>query len=206
MAYFPFFMELSHATALVVGGGVVALGKIEKLIPYGVSITVVAPEICPEICRLPQLTLHCRSFGDDDILNHQFVIAASDQRPLNAHISALCQKQKIPVNVVDDKALCSFIFPALVQAEPLSIGISTGGASPTAAIYLKERITELIPPNLSEILTDLDGHREDMKRRLPSEKTRSVLFKQLFSHCLLQGRPLNEREYEQMVSTYLSKR
>ena len=112
MAYFPFFVDLEGQRGLIVGGGTVALRKAEKLLPYGPALTVVAPEPVSELAALP-VELTRREFQPEDLDRADFVIAATDNEEENHRISALCQGRKIPVNVVDDKEACSFLFPAL---------------------------------------------------------------------------------------------
>ena len=193
MAYFPFFVDLSGQRGLIVGGGTVALRKAEKLLPYGPELTVVAPEPVPALTALP-VTLERRRFREADLEGAGFVIAATDDREENHRISALCQGRKIPVNVVDDKEACSFLFPALVRRGNLSVGVSTGGSSPTAAIWLKEQIEGLLPEQTEEILTWLEAQRPLLKERLPDQRARAACFARLFAACLERGRPLTEEE------------
>ena len=193
MAYFPFFVDLEGQRGLIVGGGTVALRKAEKLLPYGPALTVVAPEPVSELAALP-VELTRREFQPEDLDRADFVIAATDNEEENHRISALCQGRKIPVNVVDDKEACSFLFPALVRRGNLSVGVSTGGSSPTAAIWLKEQIEGLLPEQTEEILTWLEAQRPLLKERLPDQRARAVCFARLFAACLERGRPLTEEE------------
>ena len=101
-----------------------------------------------------------------------------------------------PVNAVDDREACSFLFPALVRRGNLSVGISTGGSSPTAAVWLKEQIEGLLPEHIEEILTWLEGQRPILKERLPHQRERAACFARLFAACLAVGRPLTEQERE----------
>ena len=169
MAYFPFFVDLEGQRGLIVGGGTVALRKAEKLLPYGPALTVVAPEPVSELAALP-VELTRREFQPEDLDRADFVIAATDNEEENHRISALCQGRKIPVNVVDDKEACSFLFPALVRRGNLSVGVSTGGSSPTAAIWLKEQIEGLLPEQTEEILTWLEAQRPLLQERLPDQR------------------------------------
>lgn len=193
MAYFPFFVDLEGQRGLIVGGGTVALRKAEKLLPYGPALTVVAPEPVSELAALP-VELTRREFQPEDLDRADFVIAATDNEEENHRISALCQERKIPVNVVDDKEACSFLFPALVRRGNLSVGVSTGGSSPTAAIWLKEQIEGLLPEQTEEILTWLEAQRPLLKERLPNQRARAARFARLFAACLERGRPLTEEE------------
>lgn len=194
MSYFPLFVELEDRPCLLVGGGTVALRKAEKLLPYGPRLTAVSPAFHPDFYPLPVERLE-RPFAPGDIEGRALVIAATDDPSLNRTVSRLCRERNIPVNVVDDRELCSFLFPCLVQEGPLSVGISTGGASPTAAIWLKEEIRPLLPPGFGDILLWLEGLRADLKQTVPEESRRAPLFAALFRRCLELGRPMTEEEY-----------
>ena len=192
MSYFPFFMEMEGRPGLIVGGGTVACRKVEKLLPYGPRLTVVAPEIAPEIAAVKGLTLLRRPFRPEDLEGMAFVISAAP--PVNRQVAELCREKHLPVNVVDDRELCSFLFPALVKRGSLSVGISTGGASPTAAIYLKEQIAALLPENFEELLAFLDSLRPMLKVEIPEEARRSKAFSRLFRSCMAAKRPLTSQE------------
>lgn len=199
MGYFPFFVQLSGQPGLIIGGGAVALRKVQKLLPYGPRLTVVAPHFVPELASIPALTLRQRAFSQEDLTDMLFVIAATGDPALNHEISALCQAKNIPVNVVDDKDACSFLFPALVRQGSLSVGISTGGASPTAAIWLKQQINALLPDRLDDILTWLESQRPTLKALCPGESQRAALFARLFTACLDAGGPLNDGQVQQIL-------
>lgn len=197
MAYFPFFVDLSRKSGLIIGGGTVALRKIEKLLPFSPKLQVIAPDICPEIRRIPDLELVERAFVPGDEQGAFFVIAATDDPDCNHQIADLCRNQNILVNVVDDAAYCSFLFPALVQKGNLSIGISTAGSSPTAAICLKEQIGAQIPECFDEILEFLHQQRERIKAHVPEEHVRSRLLRKLFYATMQNGGPLDEAQLKE---------
>ena len=182
MGWFPFFIQLEGTRVLLVGGGRVALRKAEKLLPFGAQLTVVAPCICPPLAALPGLTLCRRAFADSDLSPApDFVIAATGDRALDRRIAALCRTRRILVNVVDDPAACGFYFPALVQRGRLCIGISTGGASPTAAAWLRQKIEALLPPGFDGILDRLAARREAVKAEGGSEAKRAERLQQAFA-------------------------
>lgn len=116
MAYFPFFVDIEKQKCLIAGGGIVALRKVEVLLPYGPAITVVSPEFAPELRELAEqsgVLLKERDFRMEDLNGADFVVAATDDPVLNRQISLTCRENRIPVNVVDVKDECSFIFPPL---------------------------------------------------------------------------------------------
>ena len=194
MPLFPIFLDLRGKKVLIVGGGHVALRKAERLAPYGASITAVAPEFAPGFAALSGVTALERLFQPGDVEGAALVIAATDDAELNAAVSELCAWEGIPVNVVDDLALCSFVFPALVRRGELSVGISTGGASPSAAQYIRRLVEEQVPDGFEEILDFLAARRAQLKSALPAER-RSSAYAALFSRCMELGRALTDGEF-----------
>ena len=196
MPYFPMFVDLTGQPCLIVGGGAVAARKAEKLRPYSPDLRAIASEF---VSGFEGCTLLRRPYipGDEDGM--ALVIAATDDPALNRAVSAACHAKNIPVNVVDDKKLCSFLFPCLVQEGELSIGISTAGASPTAAIWMKDRIEDLVPAGFEEILAFLEGLRPRIKADIPSEAERAARFAALFHACMQVGRPLTGEEVEALL-------
>lgn len=205
MRYFPMFVPLATVPCLVVGGGAVALRKTKKLISYGASVTAAAPQFIPEFYELERqekVMLLSRVFLPEDLEHRKLVVAATDDKNVNSEVSRICRKHNIPVNVADDKELCSFIFPATVERGSLSIGISSGGASPNAAVYIKEKIEALLPKeeeNFEEILDYLAKMRAEVKKNISEEVVRAEIFSDLFDLCMEKGRPLADEEYLELL-------
>ena len=170
----------------------------EKLLPYGPHLTVVAPEVSAEISCLPQITLLREPFRPELLEGKAFVIAATDDAGVNHEISRLCREQGIPVNVVDDPQACTFLFPALVKRGDLSVGISTGGASPSAAVWLKEQVEVVLPERFEEILEFLGAVRPQIRTLVP-EGRRSAVLSRLFRLCMELGRPLELQELQAVL-------
>lgn len=202
MGYFPFFIDIQDREGLIVGGGRVALHKIEKLRPFGAKLTVIAPRIQEELQEDKSLTCLKRQFEDSDIQGKVFVIAATDDGRLNAHISHICRERGILVNVVDDKNNCGFLFPALVKAGKLTLGISTGGASPQAAASLRSRMEEELPSRMDAILDYLESIREPAKQHIKDGKSRAAFLKETAVFCMEQNRPLSMEETMGRMRTY----
>lgn len=200
MAYFPFFIDLDQKPGLVVGGGPVAARKIRTLLPYGPRLTVCAPSVLPELEALPGLTVRKEPFSPERLEGTFFVIAATDDRELNRHIAGLCQARNLPVNVADPGTESTFLFPSVVRRGPMTIGISTGGTSPTAAHVLKEQIEGLLPGNLEEILLWMDGMREELKGSPLPQPQRSACLSRLFAAALQAGGSLSREEIQPLLS------
>lgn len=183
MGYFPFFVDVENQNCLVVGGGVVALRKIEKLLPFNPNITVVSPKVHKEILSIENINIIKRKFDFNDLKEKSFVITATDDKTLNKEIYNSCEENNIPVNTVDDKDNCSFIFPALARNNGVTVAISTSGKSPLYAKYLRKKIENLIQDSES-IVDNLSKYREKIKNEISLEKNRKVAFEKLLEYSL----------------------
>ncbi len=126
------------------------------------------------------------------------VIAAADDTAVNAAVAAQCRAARIPVNTVDDPEHCTFLFPALVRRGALCVGISTGGASPTAAAYVRRRIEAALPEDdaWEGILAFLAAQRPHIQACVPSAPARARIFAALFEACMARGGPLDAQEVQ----------
>ena len=183
MGYFPFFVDVENQNCLVVGGGVVALRKIEKLLPFNPNITVVSPKVHKEILSIENINIIKRKFDFNDLKEKSFVITATDDKVLNKEIYNSCKENNIPVNTVDDKENCSFIFPALARNNGVTVAISTSGKSPLYAKYLRKKIENLIQDSES-IVDNLSKYREKIKNEISLEENRKVAFEKLLEYSL----------------------
>lgn len=183
MGYFPFFVDVENQNCLVVGGGVVALRKIEKLLPFNPNITVVSPKVHKEILSIENINIIKRKFDFNDLKEKSFVITATDDKVLNKEIYNFCKENNIPVNTVDDKDNCSFIFPALARNNGVTVAISTSGKSPLYAKYLRKKIENLIQDSES-IVDNLSKYREKIKNEISLEENRKVEFEKLLEYSL----------------------
>lgn len=183
MGYFPFFVDVENQNCLVVGGGVVALRKIEKLLPFNPNITVVSPKVHKEILSIKNINIIKRKFDFNDLKEKSFVITATDDKVLNKEIYNSCKENNIPVNTVDDKDNCSFIFPALARNNGVTVAISTSGKSPIYAKYLRKKIENLIQDSES-IVDNLSKYREKIKNEISLEENRKLAFEKLLEYSL----------------------
>jgi uroporphyrin-III C-methyltransferase/precorrin-2 dehydrogenase/sirohydrochlorin ferrochelatase len=180
--YFPVFFDLSGQKVLIVGGGEVALRKISLLERTGALITLVAPEIAPELmarAAAGKLKLAIREFAPDDLDGARLVIVATSHRAVNRWIANLSESRNIPVNVVDDAQASRFIVPAIIDRDPVLVAISTGGASPVLARRLRERLEALIPARIGELASWLRAMRGTARQKLRNTGERRRFFEAL---------------------------
>lgn len=179
MNYFPVFFDLTGQKVLVVGAGEVALRKVSLLERTGALITVVAPEIAPELMERAAsggLTLAIREFMPGDLDDARLVIVATSRRAVNRWIAKLSDARCIPVNVVDDRAASRFIVPAIIDRDPVLVAISTGGTSPVLARRLRERLEAFIPNRFGDFALWLQELRKTTLERLRDTQERRRFF------------------------------
>ena len=155
--YYPAFIDIQGKRVLVVGGGHIALGKVEGLVHCGPeAVVVVAPEIGEPILRIaashPEVQLHYREYQPGDVDGSILVFAATDDRPANQIVANHARAQGIPVLAVDDTDYCDFIAPAIVRRGDMVIAISTAGGSPAMARRAREKLDAMIPSYWGELL------------------------------------------------------
>ena len=185
MRHFPVFLDLNRRRCLVVGGGEVAASKAQQLLRSNADILVVAPRVGEEILALEQqgkLRREARGFMPDDVVGCALVIAATADKEVNVRVAEAAKADNVPVNVVDNAALCSFIMPSVVDRDPVQIAVSTGGASPVLARLLRVKLETLIPASYGRLATVVREFRGRVKQRFPEFRQR-----RRFWENILQG-------------------
>ena len=183
MAYFPVFLKLKGRLAIVVGGGAVAQRKVVLLRKAGARVRVVAHELT--LALQTDLTTGAiehlaETFQPSHLDGAAVVIAATDRRSVNAQVSRHARLRGLPVNVVDDPEICSFIVPAIIDRSPVMVAVSTSGLSPVLARWIRARIEAALPNGLGR-LADLAGrYRDVVARRLPDGDSRRRFWERLF--------------------------
>jgi len=181
--YYMACLDLRGRDCLVVGGGRVATEKVHGLLDCDAKVTVVAPQVDDELRQLP-VRIEQRPFARSDAVGRFLIVAATNERRVNAEVSALAAERSTLCNVADDPELCSFILPAIVRRDPIVVGVSTGGASPALAQRLRGEIAELVGPQHAELARRLAALRPWAKRELPTYEARRDYFAQLVEETL----------------------
>ena len=179
----PFYiacLKLSGRKCLVIGGGEIGLEKVEGLLACDGDVTLVAPEVVPELERLAaegSIAWERRDYaGMDDLEGTFIVIAATDDTDTNIRIYEDAERRAMLVNVVDVPPLCNFILPAIVRTGPLAIAISTAGASPALAKRMKRQVSELFGEEYARLAVMLNDARGWAKGTLPTYQDRKAFF------------------------------
>jgi uroporphyrin-III C-methyltransferase/precorrin-2 dehydrogenase/sirohydrochlorin ferrochelatase len=184
MDFLPIFLNLRQQTCLVVGGGATATRKVELLLQAQATVRVVAPHLSATLTQwvnAGQIGHRAGTFHADDLQGCSLVIAATNVKTVNAEVSHLAKARLIPVNVVDQPELCSFIMPSIIDRSPVQIAISTGGASPVLARLLRAKLEALIPAAYGRLATFIASFRDKVKNQLAAHQRRG------FWETVLQG-------------------
>lgn len=155
---FPVNLNLVGRPVLVVGGGRIALRKTQQLLAAGGNVTIIAPEIISEFQDLP-VTLIERPYEEGDASSYRLVITATGNNEVDQFIFDECERLGIWVNSADDPERCSFTLPATFRRGSLMVTVSTGGASPALASFLRSELEALIGPEFAEVVAQLSIQR-----------------------------------------------
>ena len=168
-------IDLECRSVLVVGAGRVAHEKASGLLACGAAVTVVAPEIDAEVAALPVELLR-RGYRRSDLVGRYLVVAATAEPAVNRRVFADAEARALLCNVVDVPELCSFILPALLREDPITVAVSTGGASPALAQRLRDEIAQVVRPEHAALAVRLRELRPWAKTHLPTHEARRDYF------------------------------
>ena len=154
MDYLPVFLQLRSARVVVVGGGSIASRKADLLLRTGASVVVVAPQLNEDLrnrLASADLTHLPERFAPSHLDGATLAIAATGLKNVNEAVCEAARARNVPVNVVDDAALSTFIFPAIIDRSPVIVAVGSGGEAPVLARWVRERIEAALPSRLGAL-------------------------------------------------------
>ena len=206
-AYYPVFLNLEGKRCVIIGGGTIAEGKISKLKETGAQVTIISPDATPAIQKMAKkgvVEWTARKYQTGDLEGAFLGIAATDVRQVNQQIFQEAEELGVVLNVVDDAELCAFIAPSIVERGPVTVAISTGGASPALARKLREAIAEAPALEWADLANVLSKARKQIKKRgvaVDPQRWQCCLTPDLLS---LAQAGKDEQVLEQIMSTLLN--
>ena len=189
----PLFHDLEDQPVLVLGAGLVALEKLEKLVHTGARLLVIARAARPEASEFMaahHIALQLRSWDVQDLSAAKLVIAALNDPDQHQKLKAAARAAGVLLNCVDDRAACDFYFSAQVERGPLQIAISTRGVFPGVARSIRLWLEELLPESVQPELLQLAAIRQELRTHIPDPTQRMLALKhqlQLWIRTDLQG-------------------
>ena len=168
------------------GGGEVAARKAQSLLDAGARVTVIAPVVVPQLENVDGIAIFSRSYKSGDVIGFALVFAATDDRSINAIVFDEASKQNIPVNVVDDPELCSFIVPSVIRRGDLMIAISSSGKSPSLCKKIRKELEEQYGEEYADFVDLLGELRPVVKAKYLSQSDREAVFAKLLNVGILE--------------------
>jgi len=168
MDFLPIFYDLKGQRCLIVGGGDIALRKADLLVRAGAILRVVSLDLCEaleELIKKNNGEFHQAAYSSEYLSDVTLVIAATDNGAVNIQASEDAKQRGLPINVVDNPGLSSFIIPAVIDRSPVVIAVSSGGQSPVLARLLRGKIESVIPASYGRLGNLVGRFREQVKAR-----------------------------------------
>ncbi len=160
---YPVNLILQGQRCLVVGGGNVALGKIEGLLAAGALVSVVAIEVIPGVSDLEGILLEERPYRPGEVAGYRLVVTATDDPDVNRQVYLDGEEAGVWVNSADNPENCAFTLPAVVRRGPIMVTVSTGGHSPALSAWLRGRLDDELGPEYLTLLDLLAERREQLR-------------------------------------------
>jgi siroheme synthase-like protein len=165
---YPVVLRLEGRRCLVVGGGDVARRKVEGLLASGAVVTVVAPVVDDELRAVAagaggRLTIDARPYRDEDLAGAWLAIAATDDAAVQQRVFDDGERAGVWVNAADEPDRCALFLPAVHRRDPVIVAVSTQGASPALAGWLRDRLAAALPPRLEELVAAVAAERDAVR-------------------------------------------
>ena len=184
MEYLPIFAEVKDRPVLVIGGGEIAARKITFLLRAEAKVQIVAEMLMPELAEKverEEIQWRATVFEEQQLDDVFLVIAATEDDELNQRVYVAANARYRLVNVVDNQALCSFVFPSIVDRSPLLVAISSSGKAPVLSRILREKIEALLPTNLGRLAETASYWRHHIKTHLKTTAERRRFWERVFT-------------------------
>lgn len=184
MEYLPIFAEVKDRPVLVIGGGEIAARKITFLLRAEAKVQIVAETLIPELAEKverEEIQWRATVFEEQQLDDVFLVIAATEDDELNQRVYVAANARYRLVNVVDNQALCSFVFPSIVDRSPLLVAISSSGKAPVLSRILREKIEALLPTNLGRLAETASYWRHHIKTHLKTTAERRRFWERVFT-------------------------
>ena len=182
MAKYPIFLELGSRRVVVIGGGKVAVRKVQALLQAGARVVVVAEhidEMLTALCRGMDAEIIMSKYSKNYLAGALLCIAATNDNKLNKQIYKDCQELEVLCNVVDVPELCDFFVPAVVKRGKLQIAIGTEGQCPAYAGHTRKKLEAIFTEQHGEFLSELEKFRKKIIENVTDPADRKTVLGRL---------------------------
>ena len=186
MKYFPLNIELNKKLILLVGGGEVAERKLDLLVKAKARVIIMSPTFTDYLQTFSdraELTFVDSEYKTSILDEYQFsfVIAATNNEDLNKKIAKDANEKNILVNVVDRPEICDFIFPSILERGPVTVSVSTGGASPVLARMLRTKLETSIPGGYGKLAKIVSDNRVVVRKKFKNFKSNRIFWEEILN-------------------------
>lgn len=203
MQYMPLMVRLEGMRVVVIGGGHVAARRIQRLQHYVQDLHVISPTLNKALEQLHQqgkVTWDARTYRPGDVKYADLIVIATDDSTINTQIRHEAPERAL-INVVSESDKGNIHIPSIIQRGRLSIGISTGGASPFLASQLKQEIGKQFDDNYEHYIDFLYECRKQIKASTLDAYEKQALLKSLLSEEYLK--PTSQRQMLEKLKNQL---
>ena len=203
--FYPILINLQRFPCLVVGGGQVALRKVQSLLLYNAKITILSPKICTplkEIIKSNKIKIIPKSYSKEYIKTFKVIFCATDSQKISKQVFKDCKQENKLLNVADVPELCDFILPAVVKRGDLTISVSSQGRAPFFAKEIKNKIDHIFPSYYEDIINLAGNFRSIIMRnkKYNSPKTKEKAFTKFF---MIDWKKVLKNEGKKKANSYL---
>ncbi len=210
---YPINLDIENKKVSIIGGGEVALRKVKTLLSFKAKVYVVSPKVIPafeDLAGKGEVILHREKYNKGFLRESFLVIGATDDPQVNRIVARDAEEENIPVNIVDDLELCTFLVPAVVKRGPLTISISTGGESPGMSAKIRRDLEKIYGKKYGLFLEYLGKVRKILIKEIPDPEKRRELIIKLSDPSLvslIEGEDLSrlEDKCREIIKDYLEK-
>lgn len=198
MDIFPISLKLQQQPCLIVGGGHIAYRKAVLLQKAGAVISVVSPDILPELLEIVEQSqgqyVQSNFHHEINIRSYRLVIAATDDKKTNQNVFHLCESENVLVNSVDDPPHCRFMVPAIIDRSPLVVSIATNGQSPVLSRQIRTQLEVAIPHGMGKLAAFSGQWRNEVKAKIVNPDERRIFWEDLYAS------PLKEQVFNDNIA------
>ena len=200
MRYYPIYLDIDKQPVIVIGGGEIAFRKIEVLLDAGARVTVISPNLYPDLAKLvdqKEVQHISRTYQPGDLTGYRICFVGTDDTSVNNVVAQEGRDLRVLVNAVDDTKNCDFIMPSVVRQGDLTIAISTAGVSPAAARKIREEFEEKITEDYALLLEVAGDVRQDLRKQQVAIDTEiwNAALDDHFRSLLIANRTKEAKEY-----------
>ena len=187
MNWLPLLHRSNNVKFIIFGGGQVAQRKVQTLVAFTSAITIISPKLSDGLSRLiEQHNLHyIDSVAQQECIKpgHR-IVAATDNSEVNQQIAQWAKALACPVNIVDDAEGSDFIFPAIIDRNPVMIAISSSSESPALTRYLRNQLDSLLPARLPQLAKFVSNLRLVVRKSIADTRNRQRIWRELMSSSM----------------------